>query len=100
MALMRGRYIWRIEQNLLLITDRNLGDRSVTNEVEQVLVDLAGLSIDIAKQRIIYRDSDGIWDGILTRAGQFVAFFPLRCRSEQAAIALAQALDPWPFEGL
>lgn len=51
-------------KNTLLIWDQNIGNRSVTNDIENVVSDIAmHEQIDPAQYLIIYRDSEGRWDG-------------------------------------
>jgi len=59
------------------ITDLDLGNKSVTNDVEGVLSDLAE-TIDLAGREITYLDSSGQVDRILHDNGKFTGFAPLR----------------------
>lgn len=48
----------------LLIVDKNQGAMSVTNDIENVVEDIAEYEgIDPFEYQIIYRDSEGHWDG-------------------------------------
>jgi hypothetical protein len=48
----------------LLIWDQNIGNISVTNDIENVVADIAKHEdINPAEYLIIYRDSEGRWDG-------------------------------------
>lgn len=48
----------------LLIVDKNSGGMSVTNDIENVVDDIsAHVGIDPLEYRIIYKDSEGRWDG-------------------------------------
>lgn len=58
----RAEYDYAIEGNILWIEDLN-GMKSVTNDIENVLVDIAK-NEDIVNKKIMYKDSEGIWDGI------------------------------------
>lgn len=55
------------ENNLLIIVDLG-GEKSVTNDMENVLVKIsvaAGLTLEeLAAKKIIYRDSMLFWDGV------------------------------------
>lgn len=51
-------------KNVLLILDRNLGNRSVTNDIENVVDDIATYEGIVPEEfLILYRDSDSNWDG-------------------------------------
>lgn len=58
----------------LCIEDLNRSGRSVTNDVEKVLAELAK-EYGALPAWIIYRDSDGNWDRIMaTPEGKFIGF--------------------------
>lgn len=71
---------WKIHDGVLVIVDLNEGGKSVTNDAESVLRTISdilvgkGLSLP---QTIIYRDSDGIYDGLRYPAPQGVEFYVL-----------------------
>lgn len=49
---------------LLLIWDQDQGNMSVTNDIENVVADIAQVeAIDPKEHLIIYRDSEKQWDG-------------------------------------
>jgi hypothetical protein len=65
----RADFRYRVVQDnedikLLLIVDENLGGRSVTNDIENVLADICELedSDPLDYYPIAYRDSEGRWD--------------------------------------
>ena len=58
----RSEYKYAVEGNILWIEDKG-GMKSVTNDIENVLADIATLQ-DISGKRIMYKDSDGIWDQV------------------------------------
>lgn len=60
----RSDYSYKIdyENNIIAITD-NGGLKSVTNDIEKVIADIA-METQITGRTIIYKDSMGIWDGI------------------------------------
>lgn len=71
------------------IVDLDLGNMSVTNDIENVVTQIATeLPEDnpITENAIIYRDSEGIWDEVvLDKAGNFAQFAALprgRCLTE------------------
>lgn len=58
----RAEYTYDVEGSMLWIEDKG-GLKSVTNDIENILVDIAMIQ-DISKKKIMYKDTDGIWDGI------------------------------------
>jgi hypothetical protein len=74
-----------LDRGVLKIWDLDLGNRSVTNDAENVLTkieDTEGRSF--VGSKIMYRDSMGFGDG-LAWDGCTVQFLPLHERSESAA---------------
>jgi hypothetical protein len=78
-------FTYSISGNVISVVDLNLGSRSVTNDIENVL-----RKIDYYHQgsimgfKIMYRDSEQMWDGVhwdRHRAG----FFALRETDEKRA---------------
>jgi hypothetical protein len=60
----RADYSYDIVDDFLIIEDLNLGRMSVTNCIEDVVEEISKtLNVDPVNWKIIYRDSDGIWDG-------------------------------------
>lgn len=59
---MRAEYKYKIEDNLIFIEDAG-GWKSVTNDIENVLADIAKDN-NISGKKIMYKDSDGIWDEV------------------------------------
>ncbi|GAB3552379.1 hypothetical protein [Spirosoma fluminis] len=57
-------YTYTVEGNIIAIEDLDLGNRSVTNDIEFVLADIQAKLGTLAGYQIIYRDSMGRWDGI------------------------------------
>jgi hypothetical protein len=70
---------------VLVIIDLDLGNRSVTNDAENVLAKIeAAEGRSFTGAPILYRDSMRFWDG-LQWDGETVSFFPLRETSERLA---------------
>ena len=70
-------FTYSIFANVISIVDLNLGNRSVTNDVENVLRKIEYYHQgSIAGFDIMYRDSDGMWAGIRWD-GRHASFFPL-----------------------
>jgi hypothetical protein len=97
---MRSRYTWLLEGELLIIEDLGLpGCQSVCDDIEAVLHDMAERGVRLRRQRIIYRDAAGGWDGIVAEDGQFLGFVHLAARSREGAVAAALARPDWrPFQ--
>ena len=80
-----AEFSYSIEGEVLKIVDLDLGNRSVTNDAENVLAKIqASESRSFAGSKIMYHDSMGFWDR-LAWDGQDVRFIPLRETSERLA---------------
>lgn len=89
----RSAYSVDAVPGFICLTDLNHeGRMSVTNDAENVITDLRIAGFDLAANRVIYRDSDGIWDELLVRKGKFAGFAPLLQRTVEAAIEAAIAV--------
>lgn len=74
----RSEYDYDIQGSVIAITDLG-GMKSVTNDIENVLDDIRiERNIDLSKFKIMYKDSQGIWDGVTPTNP--VSFFPLNER--------------------
>jgi hypothetical protein len=72
---------------VLAIMDQNLGNRSVTNDIDNVVTDIEldnNYSFDYVM--IVYRDSDQIWDGWTANPVSGNGFVALRCETLEDAI--------------
>src|SRR6266446_9357915 len=71
-------FTYSILGNVIAIVDLDLGNRSVTNDIENVLSKIEYYHQgSISAFHIMYRDSEGIWDGI-DWDGKRASFFALR----------------------
>lgn len=60
----RSNFCWGVDEPIVWIEDLDAG-RSVTNDMDDVLLDLAQeLGKNFAGHYIIYRDSRKVWDGV------------------------------------
>lgn len=64
----RSDYIYKLKniggRKILAIEDMNLGNMSVTNDIENVVREIAAVEkIDPTDHLIVYSDSEGDWDG-------------------------------------
>jgi len=72
----KSDYTYRIDGNILFIEDENRGNMSVTNNIENVLDEIAKeLNTSMQNYRVVYRDSDGNIDGVSIKDGQFLNFY-------------------------
>lgn len=85
----RARYTMRRIGDAVLLEDADAG-RSITNDAERVIRDLVERGIDVDRCVIVYRDTTGIWDQMVTYRGEFRAFYPIGVRDgcEAALMAL------------
>lgn len=82
----RSVYSHTIHGDVIAVTDHDQG-RSVTNDAENVIADLAA-RFDLSRYRVIYRDTRGIWDQMLVdRTGHFAGFASINERDLAAALA-------------
>jgi hypothetical protein len=74
----------------IVIVDRSRSGeavKSVTNDIDNVLMDLRGIYGSLDSYRIMYCDSQGIYDGVAHEGGQFRSFFSLNEKDVNAAYA-------------
>ena len=57
-------YTYTVDDNIIAIVDLDLGNRSVTNDMELVIVEIRAELGDMAGYSLIYQDSTGRWDGV------------------------------------
>jgi hypothetical protein len=82
----RSVYSRTVYGNVIAIIDYDQG-RSVTNDADNVIADLAA-DFDLSRYRVIYRDTRGIWDELLVdRTGRFAGFSSINERDLPAALA-------------
>ena len=87
----RARYTARIEAGAIVIEDQDQG-RSVTNDAELVVEDLAERGFDLSLP-VIYCDTTGRWDGLTVRAGRFGGFYPLNTHGSASYAEARAKLD-------
>ncbi|GAB3841110.1 hypothetical protein [Hymenobacter jeollabukensis] len=88
------------QDRILYITDLDAG-RSVTNDIENVLADIAEWEegLVLADHQVIYRDTDGVWTGVeLTAEGRFSRFYALNVPTLNAAFAKVRSRAAEPAQ--
>lgn len=84
----RAKFSTSIHGHVIAIIDKDDG-RSVTNDADAVIACLA-TNFDLAKFRVIYRDTRGIWDEMIVREGRFADFRSINERDLDTALAKVQ----------
>jgi hypothetical protein len=65
MRIGKSDYTWKVTEDVLHIEDLNLGGRTVTNDIENVINEIYQvIGEKIKGYKIMYRDSEGMWDGV------------------------------------
>jgi hypothetical protein len=82
----RAVYSRTVHGNVIAIIDHD-GSRSVTNDADKVIADLAAQGFDLSRYLVIYKDTRGIWDQLLVdRTGRFAGFSSIKERDLSAAL--------------
>ena len=71
--------------------------RSVTNDAENVIASLRAAAYDLTTNRVIYRDTRGVWDELLVVDGAFAGFASISEANLDAAISKARRRGPVPI---
>lgn len=82
----RCSYAYTVEEGVVCIVDTDNG-KSVTNDAEAVIADLAAAGVDVNSNRVIYRDTMGVWDRLEVKGGRFLGFTSINEREKAAAKA-------------
>lgn len=86
---MHANFTFQIIENIVVIEDMNSEDaKSVTNDIDYVLAEI-NKAYPLGGKKVVYRDSDGIWDGINQKNGNFIGFYPIRTRDQSVALETA-----------
>lgn len=65
MRIAKSDYTFKVSEGILIIQDLDMGRKSVTNDMVNVLSEIKSkIGNTIHDLDIIYRDSEGIWDGV------------------------------------
>lgn len=81
--------IFEVGDDVLALVDHDRG-MSITNDAEYVIAVLAG-RYDLAKRRVIYRDTMGMWDELVHEHGCFKRFRCFDLTSREDAVARVRA---------
>ena len=73
-------------QRVVALVDAGDG-LTITNAAEAVIADLKRRGISQANDRVIYRDTEGLWDELCVAERGFVGFRVLGAASLEAALA-------------
>ena len=65
---------YEVIENVIVIYDLDHGGRSVTNNIQAVL-DIVSSEVSLHGKKIIYRDSQKVFDGINHYKGAFQSFY-------------------------
>lgn len=74
----RANFSYKIKKfnniNFIVIVDLDRGECSVTNDIRAVIESIASIEdIVLSDYHVVYRDSQGIWDGYNTDDNTFIA---------------------------
>ena len=84
---LRSVYTRAVFSNVIALIDHDNG-KSLTNDAENVIDDLARQGFDLSQYRVIYKDTCGVWDQMMVdRTGHFAGFSTLNERDLPAALA-------------
>ena len=90
-----AEYTYTVEGCVIAIIDLDRGNKSVTNDIDNVIADIkADLASDLSGHAIIYRDSMGVWDGIKLSETGNVTFYGLGESNQAKATARLLHLAP------
>jgi hypothetical protein len=95
----QAHFRFSMVKDVMVIEDMDIGGKSVTNDIENVLRDIREIHMDRTPdgdfpklpRKIIYCDSNGIFDGIhATPEGAFISFYPIQTRYLDMALERAK----------
>ena len=94
-------YAHEVVEGVIVPFDRSAIERSrpVTNSIERVPAEVAAEVGGLKDRPVIYRDSDGVLDGVLQGHGHFFGFCPIGERVPEPALAAARQPQPGSVGG-
>ena len=91
---MNSDYIYFIKGKVLIIEDSDLGNLSVTNDIQNVLTSIKK-DLDFLPETIIYRDSEGNFDGVEHEQGTFKRFYSVNESELEKALEKVSQWTQW-----
>jgi hypothetical protein len=76
---------------VIVVIDENIGGTSVTNDIENVVAYIF-TNCGFGDCPLVYRDSEGRWDGVTVKDGRFVGFRYVGALDAPEAIRKAKEL--------
>lgn len=76
----RSDYEYSVDGSVIAIEDLDLGNRSVTNDIQNVVNDIRkelGANLTMSGYSIVYKDSMGRYDGVMISENGNASFYPL-----------------------
>ena len=67
-------YSYELRDGLVILIEHDGAPRSVTNDAEAVIAEMARDGLDFAGRRVLYRDQMGAWDELLVSGNRFAGF--------------------------
>jgi hypothetical protein len=87
---MSADYTTEVVDGVLCIVDENLGNTSVTNDIDNIIMTLLFVETLKPGMPCIYRDSEGLWDEVVHGDNGFIKFRSLNCRFRADAVMVAR----------
>jgi hypothetical protein len=88
-------FTYSIRPNAISIIDTGKGKTSVTNDIEAVLRKIEYWHQgSIARFKIMYRDKNGVWDGVRWDGNKHPSFFAIRETDEKRAMGKLRGMAP------
>lgn len=97
MSAPRSAYTAELDGNgdVIVVIDLDDGGRSVTNDAENVVAELAA-RFNLRQRRIVYCDTEGRWDGLaVADDGTFAGFVAIGTFTREIAILVARNRAQW-----
>lgn len=92
----RSEYTYSIHGKVICIEDLG-GQRSVTNDMPHILEDLRKAGLNLSLYQIIYKDSQGVWDGVIpSKRSRYCDFYSINEERLQDALNKLFAMNQKP----
>lgn len=80
-------FSYNVINDVVVIYDLDSGNCCVTNDIENVLARIQEEIPNLGEKKVIYRDSDKIFDGVeVDKLGRFVRFYSLNKTTLEEAL--------------